>query len=262
MNDSDNPQGIGSLDDLEQAAKQAADQLNAATSHNAIWDKAAKALKTGLADLTKTRSNAKRESEQAHQLLQELGDNYDSNVSDIVRKIRQAVDEDISRSSKNMSDKGKIFNQAKDAAAAAKLAMDESAARFDTAQKDLLAVSKNIQDQQKQIAALEAEVEDADGNHQLVEVVVKLEDLKKTLSDFDEVIKPEYEAEKWTALNAAAKNLLEETDALPDVQAEVPVAEAAYKAAKTEYENAVKKRLDNIKQKMADEEEPSEKGAS
>jgi chromosome segregation ATPase len=261
MNDSVNSQGIGSLDDLEKTAKEAAEELNKASGHNAIWDKAAKALKPGLADLGKIRDEAKKEALRADNLVKDLEDNYDSDASEIVRKIRTAVDGEIKQLWENMSSKEQAFNRANDAAAAAKKALDESTAKFDTAQKDLLGVSKTIQDQQKQIVALESEVKDADTKHQLVEAVVKLEDLKKKLWAFNEVIKPEYEAAKWTALNAAANDLLAKTDALPTAQTQVPPAEEAYKAAKTEYENAVKNRLDTIKQRLADEESSSEGSA-
>jgi hypothetical protein len=105
---------------------------------------------------------------------------------------------------------------------------------------------------------VEGEVGDAHGKHQLVEAVVKLEDLKTMLTAFNEVIKPEREAALWKELGAAAQDLLQKTDALPVAQAQVPPAEAALKAAKALYDDAVKNRLDTIKQQVADKERSRE----
>jgi chromosome segregation ATPase len=156
-----------------------------------------------------------------------------------------------------MKEKEGKFSEARDAAAAAKRALDESNANFEQAQKNLQGVSKEIQDQQKQVAALKAEVKDADSKRQLVESIVKQEDLRNKLADLDEKLNPDYEANLWKELDAASKNLLEKTDALPVAQAQVAAPEAEYKAAKTAYEDAVKNRIDAIKQRVADEENPA-----
>src|SRR5688572_21074577 len=86
---------IGSLDDLEQAAKASAEQLGKASSRNAIWDKATKSLKPGLTGLTKVRSDAEAEAALAEQLYASLIASYDSAASDLVRSIRTKVDNDI-----------------------------------------------------------------------------------------------------------------------------------------------------------------------
>jgi chromosome segregation ATPase len=148
------------------------------------------------------------------------------------------------------------FNEARDAAAAAKTSLDESNAKFEQAQKNLMGVSKEIQDRQKQVAALRAEVTDAHNKRQLVESIVKQEDLRSKLVDLDEKRNADYESNLWKELDAASKDLLEKTDALPVAQAQVAAPEAEYKAAKTAYEDAVKNRIDSIKQRVADEEEP------
>jgi hypothetical protein len=70
-------------------------------------------------------------------------------------------------------------------------------------------------------------------------------------------ITTEHETQKWTALNGAADDLIQKTDALRDAQARVPAAEEDYKTATTNYENAAKNRLDNIKQRIADNESPA-----
>ena len=86
MSDTNIPKPIGGIDDLEIAAKDAAAQLGKATSHNAIWDKAAKALKQGLSALAKTREDAKAEATQANKLMESLAENYDNDVvSDRIR---------------------------------------------------------------------------------------------------------------------------------------------------------------------------------
>lgn len=253
MNTRATSQPIGNIDELERRAREAADQLSQATSRNAIWDKAAKALKTGMTDLPKTRDDAKKESEQAHQMLRDLADRYDSDASDGVRKARTAADEHIRQLWDTMKDKERKFNEAQDAATAAKKSLDESNANFEQAQKNLLGVSKELQDQQKQVAALKAEVTDADKKRQLVESIVRQEDLRNKLADFDEKWNADYEANLWKELNAAAKDLLEKSDALLAAQARVSESEAEYKAAKTEYENAVKNRIEAIKQLVPDD---------
>jgi hypothetical protein len=123
-----------------------------------------------------------------------------------------------------------------------------------------MGVSKEIQDQQKQVAALRAEVTDAHNKRQLVESIVKQEDLRNKLVDLDEKRDADYESNLWTELDAAAKDLLQKTDALPVAQAQVAQPEVEYKAARTAYEDAVKNRIDSIKQQVADEEDPT-KGA-
>ena len=248
-------EAIGSIDDLEIKARKAADQLSQATSRNAIWDKAAKALKGGLADLDKTRKDAQQKSDDAHKQLKKLADRYDSDASDSVRKARMAVDGEIEQLQEKMERRGKKFNDANEAVAAAKKSLDESTANFEQAQKKLMGVSKEIQDYQKQVAALKAEVEDADNKRQLIESIVKQEDLRTKLAEFDKVLQREYETNLWNELNSAANDLLEKTDALPIAQAQVSKPEADYKAAKTEYEDAVKNRIDSVKQRVADEDE-------
>ena len=87
------PKPVGGLDDLDKAAKEAAEQLGKATSHNAIWDKAAKALKPGLAAMAKAREDAEKETDLAEKLYESLAENYDSEVQHHLRRIRTAVDE-------------------------------------------------------------------------------------------------------------------------------------------------------------------------
>lgn len=258
MNDTDTSQAIGSLDDLEQKARDAAKQLTQASGHNAIWDKATKAIRPGLADLEKARGDAKREAEQADKLVKDLEGNYDSEASGIVRNIREAVDAEISTLWTNMDTAEKAFNTAKQAATDAKLPLEVSTANFEAAQRKLTGLSKDIQNHQKQMATLQTELKDADNKHQLVEAVVKLEDLKKEIAASNNAITDETESKLWQDLNAAADDLILKTNALLDAQGKVPEAETAYKAAKTEYENAAKVRLDTIKQRLADEEEAEE----
>ena len=262
MNETGTSPAIGNIDDLEKKSRAAAEELNRANRHNAVWEKAAKALKPGLADLSKTRDEAKKESKQADKLLKSLEDNYDSDASDGVRKAREAVDKEIEASLEKMSKEERDLNKAKEAAAAAKKSLEESTANFDKGQKDLLGLSKAIQDQQKQIVALEAEVKDADAKHLLVEAVVKLEDLKSKLGAFNEMVKAEYEAKLWQNLNSAADDLLQKTDSLAEAEAKVAPAEASYKTAKTEYENAVKNRIETIKPLVADEQNPAKEAPS
>ena len=247
------PKPVGGLDDLDKAAKEAAQQLGKATSHNAIWDKAAKALKSGLAALAKAREDADKEAALAKKLLESLAEHYDSEVSDHLRTIRTAVDENITSLTETMSEAEQALNLAKDDVAAAKKALDDSNASFEAAQKALLSLPKGIQDRQKQVVALEAEVKDADGKHQLVEAVVKLEDLKQAIDDLEAMTKPEYEAGLWSALSTAAGVLIEKTDALPDIQAAVPPAEVELSKAKAARDEAQKNRLDAIRKSLADE---------
>jgi chromosome segregation ATPase len=258
MNDVDQPQGIGNLDDLDQKAKQAADELNTASSHSAIWDKAAKALKPGLANLKKTREDAQKAADEAGEFLEQMEESYDSDASDLVRKNQKAVDTEISALGGKMDDAWKELNKARDAATKAKNDLDQSSAAFDAAQKELIGVPKMIQDQQKVVTKLQGEARDADAKRQFVDAVVKLEDLKTNLEKFRNWIKPEFETKKWEALNAAADDLVKKTDALPKAQAMVPPAEAAYQEAKAEYEEAVKNRLDTIKQRLPDAEKQPE----
>jgi chromosome segregation ATPase len=246
------PKPVGGLDDLDKAAKEAAEQLGKATSHNAIWDKATKALKPGLAALAKAREDADKEAALAKKLLESLAGNYDSEVSDHLRTIRTAVDENITSLTETMSEAEQALNLAKDDVAAAKKALEDSNASFEAAQKALLGLPKGIQDRQKQVMALEAEVKDAHGKHQLVEAVVKLEDLKKALEDLNDIAKPEYEAGLWTNLSSAADDLIQKTDALPGIQAVVPTMEAEFSQAKAARDEAQKNRLDDIRKSLAD----------
>ena len=258
MNDTDTSGAIGSLDDLEQAARNAAQDLNRANSRNAIWDKATKALRPALADLEKARGDAKKEADLADKLVKDLEGNYDSEASRIVRTLREAVDAEIDALQTNMKTVEEAFNAAKQAAADAQQPLEQSKANFEAAQRRLTGLSKDIQNHQKQMATLQTELKDADTKHQLVEAVVKLEDLKKEITASNESITPESEAKLWQDLNTAADDLILKTNALLDAQGKVPAAETAYKTAKTEYENAAKVRLDTIKQRLADEEESEE----
>jgi chromosome segregation ATPase len=252
MSDSVTPKPVGGLDDLEKAAKEAAEQLGKATSHNAIWDKAAKALKPGLAALEQTRKDANAEAKKAKTLVESLAASYDSDVPNHIREIRTVVDADIATNTETVANAEQALNLAKDAVAAAKKALEDSSARFEAAQKALLALPKAIQDRQKPVVALEAEVNDAHGKHQLVEAVVKLEDLKKAIADLEAMTKPEYEAGLWKALSDAAADLIQKTDALPGVQAELPAKEAEFSQAKAASDAAQKNRLDDIKKSLAD----------
>jgi chromosome segregation ATPase len=255
-------EAVGSIDDLEKKAKAASDQLSQATSRNAVWDKAAKAIKPSLANLDKIRTEAGDEATKADELVKSLEGSYDSDVSKSVRKTRDAVDAENETHKEEMSGKQEALKTAKDDVDSAKKALDESAANFEAAQKELMGISKSIQDQQKLVMALEKDVQDADSKHQLVEAVVKLEDLRREIKKLKEWIKPEFETKKWTALNAAADDLIQKTDALPAAQAKVPSAEEDYKKVTTKYEDAVKNRIDSIKQRIADNEMPAKEAPS
>ncbi|HEX5838894.1 MAG TPA: hypothetical protein VFY26_13755 [Anaerolineales bacterium] len=262
MNARATSQPLGNIDELEKRAREAADNLSQATSRNAVWDKAAKAIKPSLANLDKIRTDAGNEATKADELVKSLEGSYDSDVSKSVRKTRDAVDAENETLKEEMSSKQESLKTAKDDVDSAKKALDESTANFEAAQKELMGISKSIQDQQKLVMALEKEIQDADSKHQLVETVVKLEDLKREVKKLKEWIKTEYETKKWTALNAAADDLIQKTDALPAAQAKVPSAEEDYKKVTTKYEDAVKNRIDSIKQRIADNEMPAKEAPS
>jgi chromosome segregation ATPase len=254
MSDSVNPNPINSLDALVQAANQAADQLGKATRGNAIWDKASKSLKPGLATLAKVRTDAEADATLAEELRASLGGQYDSPASDIVRSKRTAIDKAIDGQKTAQSNAETALNQAKESVAQAKAALEESNAQFEAAQKKLLDLPKEIQDKQKQLVALKGEVSDAHKKHQLVEAVVKLADLGKAITDLKDVTKPEYESSLWQALNNAVDDLILKTEALPAAQAEVPGKETAFNEAKAQYEEAKKNRLDDIRKQVADQD--------
>jgi chromosome segregation ATPase len=254
MNDSVDLKAVSGLDDLEKTAREAAEMSSKASGHSAVWDKALKALKPGLTDLDKVRAEAKKEAEATHKLIDDLDAQYDGEASNIVRTTRDSVDAEIKNLRDGMSASEQALVQAKSAAADAQQALDASKANFDQAQNNLQGLSKEIQQMQKDLVALKAEVNDAHGKHQLVEAVVKLEDLKKMLAAFNETIKPEHTAALWTKLDSAVRDLLDKTDKLPAAQAKVSQAEAAFKAAKAQYDDAQKNRLDTIKQQVADKD--------
>lgn len=254
MTDSANPNPINSLDALVQAANQAADQLGKATRGNAIWDKASKSLKPGLATLAKARTDADADATLAEKLSADLASQYDSPASGIVRDKRTAIDNAIAVLKTTLSNAETALNQAKDGVVQAKAALDASNAKFEAAQKKLLDLPKEIQDKQKQLVALKGEVSDADKKQQLVEAVVKLADLGKAITDLKNVTKPEYETSLWQALNNAVDDLILKTEALPTAQAQVPGKETAFSEAKAQYEEALKNRLDNIRKQVADQD--------
>jgi hypothetical protein len=244
---------IQKLEDLDKAARDAAVSLNKASGKNAVWDKALKALKPGLADLEKVRKDAQKEPEQADKLVAELQGNYESAVSDSVRSVRTNVDLEIKSLEDDVSRQADALKDCRESAAVAQKALEESTAIFDASQKNLQGLSKQIQDRQKALAALQAEVRDADGKNQLVEAVVKLEDLKEMAAKFKGMILQAYESDLWNQLTRAADDLIKKTEAHLDAQASVSESEAEYNKAKAKHEDAQKNRLDTIKKKAADE---------
>jgi len=260
MNELVNAPGVDSLEELEQTVQQSTAQLNQANGRNAIWDKALKALKPGLADLQKTRDEAGEAAEEARQFLSELEASYDSEASESVREIRTVVDTEIANLYETMDTEAKKFITAKNKVTEAKNDLERGTAKWDLAQKNLLAVPKEIQEGQKLVAKLQGEAKDAHTKHQLVETVVKLEDLRKELASLDKKMEAEYTTKRWEEWNNATRELITRTDALLAAQADVPKREIAAKEAKTEYEEASKNRLDDINKGVADK--PGDSAAS
>lgn len=252
MYDLVNAPGVDNLEELEQAAQQSTQRLNQANGRNAVWDKALKALKPGLADLEKIREEAGKAATEAREFVKHLEESYDSDTSNNVRKARQTIDEKITGLENAMKTANDNLNAARNKVAKAKNDLDESTAKWDLAQKNLLALPKDIQDGQKLIGKLQGEAKDADAKHLLVEPVVKLEDLKKELASLDDKMKDEYITKRWQEWNNATRELIARTDALLDAQTEVPKMETAAKEAKIKYEETFKNRLDDIKKEVAD----------
>jgi chromosome segregation ATPase len=260
MNETVNAPGVDNLEELERAAQQSTQRLSQANGRNAIWDKALKALKPGLADLQKIREEAGTAAEEAKRFLSELETSYDSDASDSVRETRTAVDKEIDDLNTAMGEAIKSLNTAKDKVVVARSALEKSTADWELAQKNLLAVPKEIQDGQKLILGLQGEARDAHAKHLLVETVVKLEDLRRGLGSLDTKMAEEHTTELWQAWNNATRELITRTDAHLQAQADVPPLETAVKEAKTKYEEASKNRLNDIKKRVADEERSSKTG--
>lgn len=252
---------IHNLAQLDQAARKAADQLNKANAQNAILDKALKALKPALANLSDVRAAAKSEAEQAKKLVKDLEGSYDDSASKSIREDRTSVDSRLEFLKQELSTAAGELDDAKGKATKAQTALDTSAADFAKAQEQLMGMPKQIQDQQKALMALEAATKDAHGKHQVVDAVINFDELNIKIEDFNELIDPKREADLWTTLNNAATELLNKTSELPEIQAKVAPLEVAYNEAKARYDEAQKTRLDDIKtkQRLADEEKTTTK---
>ena len=278
MSDVDFPK-IGSLDQLDKAATDAAVALTKASAFNAVCDKAIKTLKPALASLSEIRVAASKEVDQANNLMKDLEGSYANNASNNIRESCKEVDGRIAELKADLTRAEDALNQAKANVVATQTALDQSTAKFSQSQQDLLGLPKKIQDQQKALVTLENEIRDAHGKHQTVEVVVKLLDLRRQIDLLDltrqadaggnkvvdlPVNDPKVEAGMWQTLVDTAKDLLKQTNDLPDVQAKVAPLEQAYKEAKARYEDAQKTRLEDIKtkQRLTKDENPDGKPAT
>lgn len=254
MNATVTPKAVVSLKDLEDTAKEAAEQLSKVNIRNVIWDKALKSLKPGLADLGTVRSEAQKEAGAAQTLVDARKDSYDSDAAEFVRTTRTNVDKVIDQLRAAMQNAETKMNAARQRVAKAQEESDTSGADFEEAQKKLLGLPKEIKDLQRQLAVLQTEIKEAHGAHQLVETIVKLEDLRQKLRSIGSgsVIDQDHEKALWEDLDKKVNDLIQKKDALPIEQASASQADDEYKRARTAYEDALKNRLNDIKQQVAD----------
>lgn len=244
---------IDGFDGLEHQAKQAAQELAKASSHNAILDRATKSLKQGLANLDKARADATAAAEQAEKLSASLADSFNNDKARRILALQHQVDEQIDSHRQAISNAEKALKEAQGAAAAASEACKASSGHLDEAQQKLLSLTRAIQDGQKQIAGLQAEIKDAQAKQQWVDAVVKLEDLGQATTGLQRITAAEYEANLWKELSAAVNDLIVKTDAVAKTEADVSTNQAGLDSARKRLADAEKGRLDAIRKLLANE---------
>jgi hypothetical protein len=248
---------IRSLKDLEEQSKKAAKELSEATGSKAIWDKAYQNLKPSLTDLDNVQKGAAEAAKKANKLVESLANKYNDDRARQAREQRKKVDDHIKALEKKVTEAEHARNDAKEKAAAAKTALDESNARIEAAQSDLKALPTVIQAKRKAVEALQSEVSDADVKKKWLEAVVKLEDLVESTKELTALASPEHATALWSKMDGMDEESQMLADELAEAQAAVPVKEQALKTAQTNLDAARKARLDDIEKGLPAESAPA-----